>query len=93
MLDWTTNPFVALFFAREETNKDGVGDPAAGEVFVLNKPKPVEVEEIQGENWQKLAASNFIILVFASSSLVVAQSDSTIVDSEGDSVACGARTG
>jgi FRG domain len=44
LLDWTTNPLVALFFAcGEERDKDGAA--LNGEVFVLNNPERVSEEE------------------------------------------------
>jgi hypothetical protein len=43
LLDWTTNPLVALFFACEEAlDKDGKG--LDGQVFVLNNPVQLEKE-------------------------------------------------
>jgi FRG domain len=54
LLDWTTNPLVALFFASEQA-KDELGNPATGEVFVLNNPTPASDEEIKGDNWQQIS--------------------------------------
>jgi hypothetical protein len=53
LLDWTTNPLVALFFACAEA-KDEQGTPSAGEVFVLNNPTPLKDEEIKDDNWQHI---------------------------------------
>jgi hypothetical protein len=46
LLDWTTNPLVALFFACEDKDGNGVN----GEVFVLNNPKELEKEYLEGNN-------------------------------------------
>jgi FRG domain len=50
LLDWTTNPLVALFFAcGEERDKD-----ANGEIFVLNNPTPVSEEDIPDDKWRDI---------------------------------------
>jgi hypothetical protein len=48
LLDWTTNPLVALFFACGE-NLD-----KTGEVFVLNNPEPLPDEYIEGDKWKDI---------------------------------------
>jgi hypothetical protein len=53
LLDWTTNPLVALFFACGEEH-DKVGTPLGGEVFVLNNPEPLSDNFIQGDKWQEV---------------------------------------
>jgi hypothetical protein len=53
LLDWTTNPLVALFFAcGEERDKDGTA--LAGEVFVLNSPEPLTDVYLEGDKWQEV---------------------------------------
>jgi hypothetical protein len=53
LLDWTTNPLVALFFACEEAlGKDG--RPLSGEVFVLNSRSPITDEEIEKDRWRNI---------------------------------------
>ena len=48
LLDWTTNPLVALFFACEGArNKNG-------EVFVLNNPEQIPDEYLEGDKWQEV---------------------------------------
>jgi FRG domain len=48
LLDWTTNPLGALFFAcGEDPDKDGP-------VFVLNNPVPVDDEETKGDKWMDI---------------------------------------
>jgi hypothetical protein len=54
LLDWTTNPLVALFFASEQA-KDDLGKPATGEVFVLNNPTPACDKEIEGDTWRQIS--------------------------------------
>src|SRR5262249_20341691 len=53
LFDWTINPLVALFFACDEATDEN-GKPASGEVFVLNHPKELKKEDIDGDNWQRL---------------------------------------
>jgi hypothetical protein len=48
LLDWTTNPMVALFFACSE-NQDG-----DGRVFILNKQESVSAHEEKGDNWKNI---------------------------------------
>jgi FRG domain len=53
LLDWTTNPLVALFFACGEAyDKDGTA--LGGDVFVLNNPEPVREEDIRGDRWMDI---------------------------------------
>lgn len=51
LLDWTTNPLVALFFACGEAY-DKEGTPFAGEVFILNNPEQVPDDLIDGDKWK-----------------------------------------
>jgi hypothetical protein len=51
LLDWTTNPLVALFFACGEAH-DKDGTPFAGEVFVLNNPVQLPNDSIDGDKWK-----------------------------------------
>jgi hypothetical protein len=53
LLDWTTNPLVALFFACEEA-RDKDDRALAGEVFVLNNPVKLPDDWIEGDKWQEL---------------------------------------
>ena len=49
LLDWTTNPLVALFFASSEQPN------SEGEVFVMNKQEPVsEEEENERDKWKEI---------------------------------------
>ena len=49
LLDWTTNPLVALFFAcGAEYDKDGTA--LGGSVFVLNNPEPIDDEDIKEDS-------------------------------------------
>jgi FRG domain len=48
LLDWTTNPLVALFFASEEDHKKN------GEVFVLNNPLQIPDEYLEDDKWQEV---------------------------------------
>jgi hypothetical protein len=48
LLDWTTNPLVALFFASEEEHNKN------GEVFVLNNPEQVPNHYLEGDKWQEV---------------------------------------
>src|SRR5271166_1915981 len=53
LLDWTTNPLVALFFAcGEERNNDGTA--LNGDVFVLNNPEHVPEGDIEGDKWMAI---------------------------------------
>ena len=53
LLDWSTNPLVALFFAcGEEYDKDGTA--LGGDVFVLNNPEPVGEQDIKGDKWRDI---------------------------------------
>jgi FRG domain len=48
LLDWTSNPMVALFFAcSEEQEEDGA-------VFTFNKQETVSEEEEKGDNWKEI---------------------------------------
>ena len=53
LLDWTTNPLVALFFACGEAH-DKDGTALGGDVFVLNNPEPVREEDIRGDRWMDI---------------------------------------
>jgi hypothetical protein len=53
LLDWTTNPLVALFFACGEES-DEYGNAQSGEVFMLNNPVPVLDEVIEGDKWRDI---------------------------------------
>ena len=53
LLDWTTNPLVALFFACA-TAHDEKGKVLAGEVFVLNNPERIDDDDIKGEKWRDI---------------------------------------
>jgi len=53
LLDWTTNPLVALFFAcGEDRDKDGTA--LGGDVFVLNNPEPIGDEDIKEDRWMNI---------------------------------------
>jgi hypothetical protein len=53
LLDWTTNPLVALFFAcGAEYDKDGTA--LGGSVFVLNNPEPIDDEDIKEDKWMNI---------------------------------------
>jgi FRG domain-containing protein len=53
LLDWTTNPIVALFFACSENQDED------GEVFILNKQESVSVDEEEGDNWKDIQGLKF----------------------------------
>jgi hypothetical protein len=53
LLDWTTNPLVALFFACGEA-RDIDGKALDGEVFVLNNPVPLDKVYFEGDKWENI---------------------------------------